>query len=120
MALVVVLTNGDPESVLRPGLLDAVRRAGAVRLTIVGDGVLTGIVLEGWALSAEAAASGRRNRTRQRPDPPPSGRYGRSGRLAGDSPSSWRDRMTRPVGSKGRSGPESTTRNAITTLRSVQ
>lgn len=56
MALVVVLTNEDPESVLRPGLLDALRRAGAVRLTIVGDEALTGVVLEGWALSADAAA----------------------------------------------------------------
>ena len=57
MALVVVLTSGDPESVLRPGLLDALRRAGAARLTIVGDQATTAVVLEGWAMSTEAAAA---------------------------------------------------------------
>jgi hypothetical protein len=57
VALVVVLTNGDPESGAPARPPRHTTAAGAVRLTIVGDEALTGVVLKGWALSADAAAS---------------------------------------------------------------
>jgi len=51
----VLFPASDEEPTLRPGALEELARLGVTNVALLRDGSTAGLVLEGWAFTAEAA-----------------------------------------------------------------